>query len=231
MLSKQLAYALALAAGLALTSTARAADDVIRLAHPVSSSDEVLTLGGSRADVEADTLAVYRYGGYRGGYGGYRGGYYGGYRGYYGGYRGGYYGGYRGYYGGYRGYYGGYRGYYGGYRGYYRPYYSGYGYGGYAYGYGYGYYQPYYYGGYYDYCSDGDGADVYPICAPRRQVTVYYYTAPSYQPYQVLPQPRYQAPSSQTPSYQQAPQVMPRAERPSPMTAGRRTPCRCRRTR
>jgi len=129
MLSKQLAVGLAVLAGLLLTSTAKADNDMIRLATHDSSAN-TLTLQGHDDD-EADTLLVARYGGGRGGfYGGYRGGY-GGYRGGYASYRGGYYGGYRGgYYGGYRGgYYGGYRGgYYGGYRygGYYPRYYGGY---------------------------------------------------------------------------------------------------------
>jgi len=145
MLSKRLAFALALGVGLALAGTASAADDVIRLALPNKSAD-VLTLGATQSDLDADVLNVARYyGGYRGGYGGYRGGY-GGYRGaYYGGYRGGYYGGHRGYYGGYRGYYGGYRGaYYGGYRYGYRGYYGGY-YPSYSYYYpSYSYYYPSY---------------------------------------------------------------------------------------
>jgi hypothetical protein len=185
MLSKHLAYGLAMAAGLALTSAARAGDDdVIRLAPP-SSSGDVRTLGATADDLAADNLdAAYRGGGYHGGYrGGYYGGYRGGYRGgYYGGYRGGYYGGYRGgYYGGYRGGYGGYyrpyyasyyRPYYGYNRGYYANYspylYGGYGYGGYGYG-GYGYGGIGYggYGGYYG-CSTG----AYPI------VSQYAYTQP-----------------------------------------------------
>jgi len=211
MLSKQLAFGLALAAGLALTSTAKAGDDVIRLALPSSSSD-VLTLGVTPSDLDADTIDVVRrgyyggyYGGYRGGYGygGYRGGYYGGYRGYgYGGYRGGYYGGYRGYGYGYG--YGGYRGgYYGGYRGY---------------GYGYGYYRPRYYGGYYSSSyyssgyygiSDDQGADVYAICARSvvRSAPSTYYRQPSYS------QPSYQPqPIEELPAPSAVPQVMPRAD-------------------
>jgi len=195
MLSKHLAYGLALAAGLALSSTASAADDVIRLALPSSQSSDTLTLGATSDDLDAGVIDVARYygGGYRGGY---RGGYYGGYRGgSYGGYRGYGYAGYRGgYYGGYRGYYGGYRGYYGGYRGYYRPYYSGY----YGYGYSsYGYSSPYYYGGYGYYgCSltDFDTADLYPVCSRRVivQVTPSYPVRPSYQvqpSQEVLPNP------------------------------------------
>jgi len=239
MLSKQLAYGLALAAGLAMTSAARANDnDVIRLALPGSSGD-VLTLGGTNADLNADTLDVARYGGYggyrggyyggyRGGYGGYRGGYYGGYRGgYYGGYRGGYYGGYRGgYYGGYRGYSSYYRPYYGGYYNYYRPYYSGY-YQPYYYStYSYYSYSPSYYGyssyypSYSDYgdssyygTSDDSGADTYAICVRRQPATVYYYAPPqsSYQ------QPSYgysysypqQQQQQPPPSYQQAPSQAP----------------------
>jgi hypothetical protein len=186
MLSKHLAYGLAMAAGLALTSAARAGDDdVIRLAPPNSSGD-VRTLGATADDLATENLeAYYRggYGGYRGGYGGYRGGYYGGYRGgYYAGYRGGYYGGYRGYYGGYRGYYGGYRPYYSSY--YYRPYYGGYygGYGGYGYG---GYYSSYplYYGG--GYCiSDVGAVGVYPIYSQRSVVVGQSAT------YSVEPQPQ-----------------------------------------
>jgi len=219
MLSKHLAYGLALAAGLALTSAARAGDDVIRLASPNSSGD-ARTLGATADDLAADNLeANYRGGyGYRGGYhGGYRGGYYGGYRGgYYGGYRGGYYGGYRGaYYGGYRGYYGGY-----GYRPYYssfysRPYYGGgYGYVPYysSYSYGYSYYPSYpiYYGGYY--CSDVGDAGVYsgssqPSAVVRQPAT-----------YSVEPQPQPQPNPTPLPQ-------MPRADDNTfPYDGGPKTP-------
>jgi hypothetical protein len=192
VLSKPLAYGLALAAGLALASAARA-DDVIRLAFPDSkqpSSNDVITLKGTLNDLNADTLEA-RYGGYRGGYGGYRGGYYGGYRGgYYGGYRGGYYAGYGyrgGYYGGY-GYRGGYYGGgYGGYGGYGGGYYGG-GYGGY---YAVPYYGGYGYGGYGYYgCSDVVGADLYPVCSRTvvvQPATTYYYVVPPAQ-VQVRPQ-------------------------------------------
>jgi hypothetical protein len=159
---------LTLAAGLlalvACIPAAQAADDDIRLKLPATPDDvgEVRTLGATNADLDADTLEMRYYGGFRGGVGGYRGfggsrGF-GGYRGFVG-YRGGYYGGYRGFgYGGYRGFYGGYRGfyprYYGGYgyglRGLYAGY-GGYGYGGYGYG-GYGGYYPSYYS-YYSYPS------------------------------------------------------------------------------
>lgn len=183
MLSKNLAFGLALAAGLALTPAARAGDDVIRLALPDSS--DVRDLGGRADDLSADVLeAGYGYrGGYRGGFGGYRGGFYGGYRGgfgggYYSGFRGGYYGGFRG------GYYGGYRGFYGGYYGGYRPFVSGYGFG---YGVGYGGY-----GGYYG-CSDVGGADVYPVCSPRtvvvRPATTYYVQPAQPQPQNPQPLP------------------------------------------
>jgi len=235
MLSKQLAYGLALMAGLALTSTAGAADDVISLADRGKTADDALTLGGTKADLDADVLATRYYGGYRGGYGGYRGGY-GGYRGgYYGGYRGGYYGGYRGaYYGGYRGaYYGGYRGYYGGSRGYYGAYYRPY--------YGGGYYTPNYYGAtsyyapaysYYGYSytvpycdsyygiSDVGGAVVSPICLKPRQATVYYYPAPQQYSYPQQ-QPSYRQPSA---PQQAAPQVMPRAEETYPYDGGPKSP-------
>jgi len=247
MLSRQLAFGLAVAAGLALTSSARAADDVIRLALPNnnSSSADVLTLGDVLAGHDADTFDVayrYGYGGYRGGY---RGGYYGGYRGYTG-YRGGYYGGYRGgYYGGYRGgYYGGYRG-YTGYRGYYGGYYRPYYYGSYYRPYYYGSYStPYYYNnynyysysyspGYYSYSypsyddsygyygTSGDGsANVYPICGRRQSSgTAYYYVPP-----QAYEQPSYQDRDSyQTPG-PAAPQVMPKADETFPYDGGPKNP-------
>jgi len=213
MLSRPLAYGLALAAGLALSSAARAGDDVIRLAFPTSppkSGGDVRTLSATADDLATDTLdARYGYGGYRGGYGGYRGGY-GGYRGgYYGGYRGGYYAGYRGgYYGGYRGgYYGGFRG---GYGAFYRPFYGAY-YGGYSpyyySSYSYYNYSPYYYGGYYG-CSDVGGAEVYPICS--RTVVVRPSTTVYYEPQaQVLPQQPQLRESQPLPS--PAP-VMPKAD-------------------
>jgi hypothetical protein len=200
MLSKPLAYGLALAAGLALTSAARAGDDVIRLTAPKPSGD-VRNLGATADDLAAENVEAY----YRGGYG-YRGGFYGGYRGFYGGYRG-YYGGYRAayyhrpYYGGYYGY----RPYYSSF--YYRPYYSGYGgygYGGYGYGYGgyggYGGYPSYYGGGYY--CiSDVGGAGVYPVCSPRSVVVVRQPTTYGVQPLQpgLQTQPRDPAPIPQMP--------------------------------
>jgi hypothetical protein len=143
-----------LAAGLlalaACIPAAQAADDDLRLKLPATPDDDasVRTLGANNDDLDAETLEMRYYGGYRGGYGGYRGGY-GGYRGFVG-YRGGYgYGGYRGFYGYRGGYYGGYRGFYGGYRGLYAGY-GGYGYGGYGYG-GYGGYYPSYYSSYYSY--------------------------------------------------------------------------------
>jgi len=225
MLSKQLAYGLALTAGLALTSMASAADDVISLAKPNTTADDVLTLGGTKADLDADVIATRYYGGYRGGYhGGYRGGYYGGYRGaYYGGYRGGYYGGYRGaYYGGYRAYYGGYRGYYGGYRPYYGAYYRPYYYGATYYAPSYSYYSytvPYcdsYYG-----ISDVGGASVSPICVkPRQPAAVYDYPAPQ-QYSSPQQQPTYRQPSAPE---QSAPQVMPRAEETFPYDGGPKNP-------
>jgi len=136
MLSTRGVFALAAVFALALTTTARANDDVLSLNLPASTEDS-LTLKLAPADDDADTqAAIWRHGGYgygyRGGYGyggGYRGGYgYGGavaFRGGYGyGSRGGYiYGGAVAYRGGY-GYGGGY-----GYRG-------GYGYGGYGRAYG-----------------------------------------------------------------------------------------------
>jgi len=236
MLSKQLAYGLALTAALALSSTASAADDVIRLALPNSQSSDTRTLGATPDDLDVDTLDVARHYGYHGGYhGGYRGGYYGGYRGgYYGGYRGGYYGGYRGYYGGYRGYgyssYG-YSSYYPSYSygySYYPSYSYGYSYPAYSYGYSYGYgsyYRPRYYGGYgYGYrggyyggyrgyrriSDDEDDAEVYPICSRRvivQQAPVYQ-APPSYQA-----QPSYQV----QPSYRVQPsqQTLP-APTPAP---------------
>jgi len=164
---------LTLAAGLlalvACIPAARAADDDIRLKLSATPDDdgEVRTLGATNSDLDADTLEMRYYGGYRGGWGGYRGGWggyrggWGGYRGYvgyrggyggWGGYRGGWggYGGYRGwggYYAGYRGFYGGYRGwggYYGGYGGYYPSYYSSY-YSYPVYSYSYPVYSSYYY--------------------------------------------------------------------------------------
>jgi len=223
MLSTRLAAALATTFALALASTARADEDVLRLKIPAKSakSADTLTLGSSPALLDADLYDAR----WRGGYGGYRGGY-GGYRGYYGGYRG-YVGGYRGYYGGYRGYYGGLRGYYG-----YRPYYSSYYYPSYSFSYSPYYSSNYYYGGYpyyggdsyggYPYYSgyyssfgyssfglglsiaDLDGADAYPIC--RRSVvirsapTVYYSPPTTYQQY---PQ------NQQYPQYQQPPERLP----------------------
>jgi len=237
MLSKQLAFGLALAAGLALTSTARAGDDLIRLALPNNSSGDVLTLGDVLSDRDADTLDVayrYGYGGYRGGY---RGGSYGGYRGYgYGGYRGYGYGGYRGYgYGGYRGgYYGGYRGYSNYYRpyyygSYYRPRYYGAYYSPYSYSYynynsyyvpSYSYYSSY---GYYGISDDGY-ADAYAICLkPRRSSTVYYYTPPQAYEQPSYEERSYQAPPQQAPQ-QQAPQVMPKADETYPYDGGPKNP-------
>jgi hypothetical protein len=154
---------------------AQAADDDIRLKLSASPDDdgEVRTLGGTNSDLDADTLEMRYYGGYRGGYGGYRGGYggWGGYRGYVG-YRGGY-GGWGGYRGGYGGW-GGYRGWgYGGYRGW-GGYYAGYrGWGGYRGFYG-GYYPSYggYYGGYYpSYASYYS----YPVYSYPVYSTYYYY--------------------------------------------------------
>jgi len=218
---------------LALAGTASAADDVIRLALPNKSAD-VLTLGATASDLDADVLNVARYGGgYRGGSVGYRGGYYGGYRGGSVGYRGGYYGGYRGGYVGYRGgYYGGYRGgYYGGYRGYYGGYRYGYGYRGYGYGgyypsYGYAYYPSYsyyypsysyYYPSYsysypdYSYGYGSDDSSYYPSSLSSRVVIV----RPS-APVTSYPQPQPQAqPRLETlpnPSPSPAPQQMPRAD-------------------
>jgi hypothetical protein len=223
MLSKPFAYGLALAAGLALTSAARAGDDVIRLAPPKQPSGDVRTLGATADDLATENLeAYYRgYGGYRGGYGGYRGFYGGGYRGFYGGgYRGGFYGaGFnRGFYGaGFRGgYYGGYRGFYGGgFRGgYYGGYYSQ------PYYYSNYYSYPSYYGGYYGYaCSDVGGAEVYPICSQRTVVVVR-------QPanYSVQPQ---QPPLQTQPQYNPTPiPQMPRADEEGtfPYDGGPKTP-------
>jgi hypothetical protein len=229
MLSKRLAFVLACGVGLALAGTASAADDVIRLALPNKSAD-VLTLGATASDLDADVLNVARYGGgyrggyvgYRGGYGGYRGGYYGGYRGY----RGGYYGGYRGgYYGGYRGYYGGYRYGYAGYR------YRGYGYGGYGYGgyypyYGYAYYPSYsYYSPSYSYYypsssyydtdySDayGSGYGTYYPSSLSSRVVIVRPSAPvtSYPQQQPQAQPRLE--TLPNPSASPAPQQMPGAD-------------------
>jgi hypothetical protein len=242
MFSKQLAYGLALAAGLALTSSARADDDVIRLAQTRSSSDDTWTLGGTRADLEADTIATGRGGFHGGGFhgsgfhgGGFRGGFHGGgFRGFHTGFRG-FHTGFRGFHTGFRGFH---RGFYGGFyrpwfygASYYWPYYSSYywpsyyagygsgfgGYGGYGYG---GYYSPYYGGyGYGGYCgiSDNGGADTYAICS-RRSVGVYYYSsAPQVYQYQY---PRYQQPSVQP----QAPQLMPRADETFPYDGGPKTP-------
>lgn len=125
MLSKLPALGLALVAGLVLTGTARADDDVLHLNQPSASAD-VLTLEDVVPNPNSDTHDAY-WGGYRGFYGGYRG-FYG--RGFGFGYRsfgfGGF--GYRsfGFSGfGYRPFYGGfgYRSFYG-----YRPFYGGFGY-------------------------------------------------------------------------------------------------------
>jgi hypothetical protein len=218
MLSKRLAFGLALGVGLALAGTASAADDVIRLALPNKSAD-VLTLGATASDLDADVLNVARgYGGYRGGYGGYRGGYggyrggYAGYRGGYAGYRGGYYGGYR---GGYRGGYGGYR--YGGYYGYGGYRYRGYGYGGYYPYYGYAYYPSYsYYYPSYSYYSPGYSYDPYSYgdyqgiadngVVVRPSASVPYYS----QSRTYNSQPRLETLPNPYPS--PAPQQMPRAD-------------------
>jgi len=101
--------------GILLGAAAVQAGDVFRLALPSRDAVPAMKLG--EVTPEAETIDVWRGGGFRGGYhGGFRGGYYGGYRGgYWGGYRGGYWGGGVRVYGGYGGF-GGY-----GYRPYYYP--------------------------------------------------------------------------------------------------------------